>query len=254
MACYPDQVIAVAMAEDGYLEKASNAMLDNKTANKGYNNYTKYWRDIYPSFQGQPWCGVYVVWLFVVTYGYENAKRLLCGGTNSFETSHSAKLFQKQGRLDRNPQAGDQVFFSRDGSIDGIYHTGLVTKVDRDYVYTNEGNTSQLSGIRDNGGGVWNKKYLLVNYINKMWFGHPPYDQKGTFMPYIGTVNVKTYLQVRTGPGSNNPEFFVSNGDGSWTSWRMPPAAQLVIVEERNGWGRVGNTIGWVCLDYVRKQ
>ena len=39
------KLISVAEAEEGYLEKASNAQLDDKTANAGWNNYTKYARD-----------------------------------------------------------------------------------------------------------------------------------------------------------------------------------------------------------------
>ena len=39
-------VIKVAKAELGYYEKASNSNLDDKTANKGSNNWTKYARDL----------------------------------------------------------------------------------------------------------------------------------------------------------------------------------------------------------------
>ena len=39
-----ERLIATAMAEEGYLEKASNSQLDSKTANAGSNNYTKYAR------------------------------------------------------------------------------------------------------------------------------------------------------------------------------------------------------------------
>ncbi len=253
MACYPEQVIAVASAEEGYLEKKSNAMLDNKTANAGYNNFCRYWRDTYPAFQGQPWCDDFVKWCFITTYGKEKANELLCGGVDSYYTPTSARYFQKAGRLDKNPKAGDQIFFSTDGTIDSIHHTGIVLKTDRNYVYTIEGNTSVTSGVIPNGGGVWRKKYLLVNYIKRMWFGHPLYDEKKAMIPYIATANVKTYLQVRTGPGTNNPEFRVSNGNGTWTSWRIPPAAQVVICEEKNGWGRIGNTVGWVSLSYLKK-
>ena len=41
------KLIAIAEAEVGYLEKASNSDLDSKTANAGYNNWTKYARDLY---------------------------------------------------------------------------------------------------------------------------------------------------------------------------------------------------------------
>ena len=40
------EIKSCVLNEVGYLEKRSNYMLDNKTANAGYNNYTKYTRDI----------------------------------------------------------------------------------------------------------------------------------------------------------------------------------------------------------------
>ena len=47
MAYYAKTVIDLAEQEVGYLEKASNANLDDKTANAGSGNYTKYARDLY---------------------------------------------------------------------------------------------------------------------------------------------------------------------------------------------------------------
>ena len=41
------KVISIAKAEVGYLEKKSNSKLDNKTANAGKANYTKYWRELH---------------------------------------------------------------------------------------------------------------------------------------------------------------------------------------------------------------
>ena len=52
MANTVDKVLKIAEAEVGYLEKKTNADLDSKTKNAGYNNYTKYGRDmheLYPS-------------------------------------------------------------------------------------------------------------------------------------------------------------------------------------------------------------
>ena len=47
----------------GYLEKKSNAYLDDFKKNAGYNNYTKFARDVNswgePGCQGQPWCAEY---------------------------------------------------------------------------------------------------------------------------------------------------------------------------------------------------
>ena len=50
-----DAVLKIAEKEIGYLEKKSARDLDSKTGNAGSNNYTKYWRDVKASYQGQPW-------------------------------------------------------------------------------------------------------------------------------------------------------------------------------------------------------
>ena len=55
-----ENLINIARAEVGYLEKKSNKDLDSKTANAGSSNYTKYARDLYPSLQGQAWCDMFV--------------------------------------------------------------------------------------------------------------------------------------------------------------------------------------------------
>lgn len=85
-ACDVSKVLAVAVAEIGYKEKASNSQLDDKTANAGSANYTKYARDFdkkYPNWyngkkNGFAWCDMFVDWCFLTAYGYENALRLLC--------------------------------------------------------------------------------------------------------------------------------------------------------------------------------
>lgn len=68
--CYASAVLKVAEGEIGYLEKASNSQLDDKTANAGNKNYTKYARDFdqkYPSWyngkkNGFAWCDMFVDW------------------------------------------------------------------------------------------------------------------------------------------------------------------------------------------------
>lgn len=72
-----DKLLKTAKAEKGYLEKASNKSLDDKIANAGRGNYTKYARDLYPALQGQPWCDMYNDWCFVQAFGRIDAERLL---------------------------------------------------------------------------------------------------------------------------------------------------------------------------------
>lgn len=146
-----EKLILIAKNEIGYLEKKSNSQLDDKTANAGSANYTKYWRDIKPSYQGEPWCAAFVSWCFMKTFGLETAQKLLkhwpyvyCPTLGSLFTQNA------------NPKVGDIVIFKNNGTFT---HTGIVTAVIGDRFYTIEGNTSGASGIIANGGGVCQKSY-----------------------------------------------------------------------------------------------
>lgn len=147
-----EKVILIAKNEIGYLEKKNNSQLDSKTANSGSANYTKYWRDVKPSYQGQPWCACFVSWCFMKAFGLNKAKKLLKHWPYVYCPTMSG-LFT----LNANPKVGDIVIFKHNGTFT---HTGLVTAVVGDHFYTIEGNTSGASGIIANGGGVCAKSYL----------------------------------------------------------------------------------------------
>ena len=163
-----DRLIENALKEEGYLEKRNNSQLDDKTANAGSGNYTKYARDLDKiNFYNGPkngyaWCDVFVDWNFVTVFGKPLALQLLCQPERSAGAGcyYSAQYYKAKGQFYHIPQRGDQIFF-QDGS--GVSHTGLVTNVDNQYVYTIEGNTSSLPGVVDNGGCVRCKKYLLTS-------------------------------------------------------------------------------------------
>lgn len=150
-----DKLIQIAKNEIGYLEKASNSQLDSKTANAGENNYTKYWRDIKPDYQGQPWCAAFVSWCMAKTFGLDTAKKLLKHWPYVYCPT-MADLFT----LNSNPKVGDIVIFYRNGTFT---HTGIVIKVSGDRFWTVEGNTSGGSTIIANGGGVCQKSYYNSN-------------------------------------------------------------------------------------------
>lgn len=177
---YASKVIEIALAEVGYLEKASNACLDDKTANVGSNNYTKYARDLDAiGFYNGPkngfaWCDVFVDWCMVQAFGVSKAKELLNHGPLGAGCPYSAGYYKAAGRWhSSSPQPGDQIFFGI--SVDKAYHTGLVVKVENGRVYTVEGNTSGVSGVVANGGGVFQKSYS-VNDRNICGYGRPNYD------------------------------------------------------------------------------
>ena len=176
-----NKLIKIAEAEVGYLEKASNASLDSKTANAGTANFTKYARDLdaIPEFyngnkNGYAWCDVFVDWCFVKAFGVEEAQKLLCQPDESAGAgcTYSAKYYKNKGQFHKSPKAGDQIFFGTEGNVT---HTGIVYQVDSEKVYTIEGNTSGASGEVSNGGGVCKKSYSL-SYNRIYGYGRPAYD------------------------------------------------------------------------------
>lgn len=178
-----EKMIATATAEIGYLEKKTNNQLDDKTANAGYDNWTKYARDldnmgVYNTKKnGYAWCDMFVDWCFVQTFGLEMALQItgqVLGGYGAGCTE-SANYYKKIDRFFKtNPLPGDQIFFSKDGGK-SMYHTGLVVKVTNDRVYTIEGNTSSAAGVVENGGAVRDKSYAL-NYSYIGGYGRPKYE------------------------------------------------------------------------------
>ena len=164
-----DAVIATADAEVGYLEKRSNSKLDSKTANAGTKNYTKYWKDVKPSFQGGSWCACFVSWSYLVTYGQEAATKMLGHWPFVYCPTLAAKTTNK------TPKCGSIILFWRPSK--GRYgHTGIVYKVDATYVYTIEGNTSGGSEVVANGGGVFRKKYRRSSLDSRTKYFVPDYS------------------------------------------------------------------------------
>lgn len=178
-------VTSVLFAEEGYLEKKSASNLDSKTANAGYNNYTKYWRDLnnwglmgYGSgWAGGPqwyWCAAFVCWGFIKAFGLDGAKSLLyrlpyilCA-----QLGADAKM---DGMLNNDPAKGDIALFWNGSRFS---HTAFIYAVDNTYFYTIEGNTNTSSGVVANGGGVVKKSYNIETYKKKgAKFAHPRYKK-----------------------------------------------------------------------------
>ena len=194
-----------------YLEKKSNAYLDDFTKNAGSNNYTKFARDVnnwnQPGCQGQPWCAVYQFWKLVKVFGLTKALQIMGGG---FYNCQSVTRHAKQkGTWHSTPKKGALIIF-RNGS-----HIGSVNSYDTTYVYTNEGNTSSAPGVVANGGACRNKKYKLTDSAidGYVWIDYgTTEDLKSTetavqlskVPKWVGMVNTAE-LNVRSWPGKENP-------------------------------------------------
>lgn len=213
------KVIAVAQAELGYLEKASDSQLDSKTANAGYANFTKYARDIdaIPHFfngpkQGYAWCTTFVCWCFVQAFGVDEAKRLLNLPKDSLGAgcTYAIEYYRGAGQLYSKPQVGDQVFF-------GKQHTGIVIEVNGNKFKTIEGNTSPSTGVVPNGGGVYQKEYTVKSSYT---FGRPTY----------------TNDDVEPAPMVNKPKIYLSPAyhKANQCCYKRPDGQQCYETLENN--------------------
>lgn len=66
------------------------------------------------------------------------------------------------------------------------------------------------------------------------------------FAPYAAVVAVSSYLNVRTGPGT---EYRVMKVNGK--DFCLPPGLVVAVCEEKSGWGRLSDLSGWVSLQYL---
>ena len=195
-----EDIIRVALAEEGYLEKRTNDMLESKTANAGSNNYTKFGRDM--GCNGQPWCDAFVDWCFKKAYGAAEAKALLGGWSNYTPTS--AQYFKNMHQWFTTPQRGDVIFFK---NSQRICHTGIVLEVKNGRVYTIEGNTSGGSTLEANGGCVAKKNYPL-GYNRIAGYGRPKYSNT----PVAVHSNTSDYYPKYTGTSNSISDALKSLG------------------------------------------
>ncbi len=182
MAYTAQKVIDIALLEVGYIEKADGTGLDSKTENPGYNNWTKYARDLFSAGfyngnkQGVPYCDVFHDWCHYQAAGCDKAlaETVICqSGPYGAGCGYSMNYYKQAGRFfTADPQPGDQIFF---GSGSTVAHTGIVVKVENATLYTVEGNTSPDAGVVANGGGVYRKSYALTD-SRILGYGRPNYE------------------------------------------------------------------------------
>ena len=203
-----EDVIKIAKGEVGYCEKQTNSKLDDKKANHGDKNFTKYARDIGVA-NGQYWCATFVNWCFIQAANGDKkkAKEVLCGA-NTQGCRDNSNAFKKAGRLDMKPQPGDVVFFLGAGSS----HTGIVVAVDGNTITTVEGNTSP-GKFNSNGGCVAEKKYNYKSNKRISGFGHPKYDGSSSFNGQVGTADSSSDSDSTTTESSSSDNAITSFSD-----------------------------------------
>ena len=246
-------LIKVAHGEVGYLEKATNANLNSKTANAGNNNWTKYgaWYGLNGGSKA-PWCAMFVSWC-----AYKiNATNIVgkSAAVAQFRAFHQ-NLGQYHTRGKYRPKAGDLIIFSGDS------HIGIVTSSSSSTVYTIEGNTSAGRGVVANGQGVFQKSYSL-NYSRIAGYASPKYTSSsssteyGTPDHYGATVVRSTSFYMHSYSNTSRPSIplfkskFQRDLDCSTVPYLFIPATYS--IKGKKG----GNWVGAIALvvDNIKKK
>lgn len=149
-----ERLVATALAENGYREKASNANLDNPTANAGTANWNKFAAELDKTDimngpkNGYDWCACFVVWCFYKTFGLELFRKItgIPAKSAAAGVGFLRQYFSNIGGLVSVPQPGDVIFF-RNAAGNAWQHTGIVTKVADGCVETVEGNAGTPQGV-----------------------------------------------------------------------------------------------------------
>lgn len=131
----------IQLTRDEAIHELCQAALGEVGYHEGANNFNKYAADprlkqLYGwDVQNQPWCCVFVNWLFINVFGYDDGTAMTYGG--SAGCAVFAGLYKNNNAWSLNPRKGDQIFFYSGG---GINHTGLVVDVSGSTITTAEGN------------------------------------------------------------------------------------------------------------------
>lgn len=94
---------------------------------------------------------------------------------------------------------------------------------------------------------------ILVNRLHHAAVAVTNGPKASTQCRYIGRNTVKdipdNYLQVRQSPESLTYNEYIAGK----CSLRLPPGMEVIITEERDGWGKLSGFNGWVYLEYIEK-
>lgn len=137
-------IVAIAENEVGYISKASDSQLEDKTGNPGQSGatpYTKYFKAATGSACGQ-WCAAFCWWC----YDQAGCAEYFCGGHPYVSCGDIVNFYKKEGKFSnstKDAKAGDLAFFDFNGGSD-IHHVELICKdklESENYIITIGGNT-----------------------------------------------------------------------------------------------------------------
>ena len=251
MICTAAEAIKIAESQIGYCEKRTNAQLDDPTANKGSNNYTKYARDVYKAGfwngnkNGYDWCTTFILWCIWKACGcsVSDTKQVQPYGIYGASCKWQTKYYKNAKRWSEKPAVGYQAFFTRG-------HTGLVVAVNGNKITLVEGNSNNKVEKRTYSfpnaifTGFGMPRYAPAASTTKPSEPTKPVETKPAFVAYRAQVTPSNGLNVRTGASTS----FKKLG-------ALKCGTIVTILEEKSGWGRIkyNGKDGWICLNWIKK-
>lgn len=229
-----DRIINVAIQEVGYIEKTKydTDLYDKDSKNndkKGKGNWVKYARDFDVSVNyacnndaanghHPEWCSVFVWWCAyqagLVDSGVFPQGKYQSGSQPIFAASYFPKNFEKV----NDPQPGDIVWYDfKDDGKTTYSHVGLIVAVDKNYIYTVEGNTSAGKGDK--------KSDYYYDFGNKVNSDAPAVVQ--------AKARKKTYSSIG---GYVRPKY------GTYTSSSTVPPTVSGSADDKNNSGETSKT------------
>lgn len=160
---------------------------------EGSNDSVKY-NDWYWGKSGYPWCAAFVSWV---------ANQAGIPTTVIPKDAYTVTSYDKiTGTLGgskitgSNAQAGDIIYFSKNGSPNGIYHTGIVSGNQNGIISTIEGNSGKEGVVGE---------YNYNSSDSKILVARPNYANAGTAVNYSNTSaisDIPSYSDTRGGNGA----------------------------------------------------
>lgn len=174
------ELLAVALAESGYIGKKTNAQLDDPAANPG-GKFTKYARDLADAGyyngnkNGFNYCAVFVDWCFYVAAGRNKETAFAVKPVNEYGASvRFIRCMFPEDRIFPTCAAGDQVIFQDSAGV--LTHTGLVASVTGNSFKTIEGNITNKYAV--------GTRSFAIDDPSVYCFVRPYYD------PEIATITI----------------------------------------------------------------
>ena len=238
-------VVSIAYTQLGYHEGNNASELDgaNLYGTRNFTEYNRIWGALDNNegngiSVGYAWCAAFVTWCLRQSQvpAQIAASEVSCQRMIDWYRTHSTYRSRTDGYT---PLPGDIVMF-RYGS-GGANHVGFVVGVEDGRVYTIEGNTSGMVGLRSyrqNNSAILG--YCVPEYETDE---NADYDFPLTATYETGEyITLAASLNVRSTPSTASAKL-----------GKLPSGSRVTVTEVRGEWGRItyDGREAWICLSYA---